>query len=197
MLRIPVLASVGHHTDRTLLDDVAAVSCSTPTHAAEVAVQIHCGQARSQLATAAHRLQADGKKALLSRARSLTLLCKAPSEHIRRQRSSLHQQLREARAAARRRISQERSLTLRRLTGIASKADGALHDSRKKRPAELARLALALEAHDPQRTLRRGYALVQAGDGQPVTNAEQAYRAREVVLRFADSSVEAEVRTDR
>ena len=38
LLGVPVIASVGHHTDRTLLDDVAAVSCSTPTHAAEEAV---------------------------------------------------------------------------------------------------------------------------------------------------------------
>ncbi|HEU4977844.1 MAG TPA: exodeoxyribonuclease VII large subunit, partial [Solirubrobacteraceae bacterium] len=29
LLRVPVVASVGHHTDRTLIDDVAAVSCST------------------------------------------------------------------------------------------------------------------------------------------------------------------------
>src|SRR3954454_25328979 len=35
LLRVPVIASVGHHTDRTLIDDVAAASCSTPTHAAE------------------------------------------------------------------------------------------------------------------------------------------------------------------
>ena len=33
LLRVPVIASVGHHTDRTLIDDVAAVSCSTPTAA--------------------------------------------------------------------------------------------------------------------------------------------------------------------
>ncbi|HEY5317049.1 MAG TPA: exodeoxyribonuclease VII large subunit, partial [Solirubrobacteraceae bacterium] len=37
LLCTPVIASVGHHTDRTLIDDVAAVSCSTPTHAAEAA----------------------------------------------------------------------------------------------------------------------------------------------------------------
>jgi len=30
LLRVPVIASVGHHADRTLIDDVAAVSCSTP-----------------------------------------------------------------------------------------------------------------------------------------------------------------------
>ena len=53
LLRVPVIASVGHHTDRTLIDDVAAVSCSTPTHAAETAVPLHCGEARAAHARAA------------------------------------------------------------------------------------------------------------------------------------------------
>src|SRR5207237_5322742 len=47
LLRTPVIASVGHHTDRTLIDDVAAVSCSTPTHAAESAVPLDVGAARA------------------------------------------------------------------------------------------------------------------------------------------------------
>ena len=46
MLSVPVIASVGHHTDRTLLDDVAAVSASTPTHAAESAVPSAPGEAQ-------------------------------------------------------------------------------------------------------------------------------------------------------
>ena len=57
MLRVPVVASIGHHTDRTLLDDVAAVSCSTPTHAAEAAVPLHCEQARASLAACAGHLR--------------------------------------------------------------------------------------------------------------------------------------------
>ena len=51
LLRVPVISSVGHHTDRTLLDDVAAVACSTPTHAAETAVPVDCTAARAALAT--------------------------------------------------------------------------------------------------------------------------------------------------
>ena len=39
-----------------------------------------------------------------------------------------------------------------------------------RRAADLARLALALAAHDPQRTLERGYALVEGPDGEPVTS---------------------------
>src|SRR3954447_18477091 len=43
---VPVISAVGHDVDRTLIDDVAAVCCSTPTHAAEAAVAIDCGAAR-------------------------------------------------------------------------------------------------------------------------------------------------------
>ncbi len=57
LLRVPVISSVGHHTDRTLIDDVAAVCCSTPTHAAEAAVPIDCTAARADLLAAGRRLQ--------------------------------------------------------------------------------------------------------------------------------------------
>jgi exodeoxyribonuclease VII large subunit len=194
LLAIPVIASVGHHTDRTLLDDVAAISCSTPTHAAEVAVPIDCNQAGAALTAQAQRLRANADRAVLGRARVLCSLCRAPTEHLARQRRRLHQQLRESRAAGRRRVALERELTSRRLHGIASKADGVLHDARQKRPADLRRLALALDAHDPQRTLQRGYALVQDSAGEPIATVEAARRANEMQIRFADGSVEAEVR---
>ncbi len=42
MLRVPVVSAVGHERDSTLIDDVAAVACSTPTHAAEAAVRLDC-----------------------------------------------------------------------------------------------------------------------------------------------------------
>ncbi len=58
LLRVPVIASVGHHTDRTLIDDVAAVSCSTPTHAAEAAVPLHVDAARDALGRGSARLAA-------------------------------------------------------------------------------------------------------------------------------------------
>src|SRR5207247_4320812 len=71
LIGVPVIASVGHHTDRTLLDDVAAVSCSTPTHAAEAAVPVDCSRARAEQVAAATRLRDHGRRALLTRARLL------------------------------------------------------------------------------------------------------------------------------
>ncbi len=62
MLRVPVISAVGHERDSTLIDDVAAVACSTPTHAAEAAVPLDCIEARRDLerSAAAIRRGADG-----------------------------------------------------------------------------------------------------------------------------------------
>jgi exodeoxyribonuclease VII large subunit len=191
LLGVPVIASVGHHTDRTLLDDVAAVSCSTPTHAAEAAVGVHCVQARLDLARAALRLEHHGRRAVLGRARALASLTRAPSEHVARQRGGLHQKLREMRAAERRRLAEERRRTARGALALARVSEGALADCQRRRPRELERLALALAAHDPQRTLERGYALVQSPTGEAIASAAAAREHTAVRVRFADGAVGA------
>jgi exodeoxyribonuclease VII large subunit len=108
LLSVPVIASVGHHTDRTLIDDVAAVSCSTPTHAAEAAVGIDCARARADLLACSRRLSVQSRRAVLERARVLARLARAPAEHVARHRRRLHQQMREMRASSRRRLVDER-----------------------------------------------------------------------------------------
>ena len=65
LLPIPVVSAVGHEVDRTLLDDVAAKCCSTPTHAAEAVVGVDCAEARAGLRFAAGRLDALARAALL------------------------------------------------------------------------------------------------------------------------------------
>ncbi|HLH13662.1 MAG TPA: exodeoxyribonuclease VII large subunit, partial [Solirubrobacteraceae bacterium] len=193
LLRVPVIASVGHHTDRTLLDDVAAVSCSTPTHAAEAAVPVDCARARVEHAAAATRLRHHARRAVLARARLLATLSRAPSAHLDRQRARLHQQLREIRAGSRRRAQAEAKLNGRRALVLARKASSFQHDCRERRPRELAQLSLALAGHDPQRTLERGYVLARTPQGAPILSASDARRARELRLRFADGSLAAEI----
>ncbi len=193
LLRVPVIASVGHHTDTTLIDDVAAVSCSTPTHAAEAAVAIDCRAARLQLTACSRRLRDHGRRAVLTRARSLAQLARAPGEHVARNRRALHQLLRELRASARRAAARgaERNAihttVLRRATERAQGAD------RTRRARELERLELALAAHDPQRTMARGYALVTDLDGNPLASAAAARDAGRIELGFHDGRVPARV----
>jgi exodeoxyribonuclease VII large subunit len=210
LLRVPVIASVGHHTDRTLIDDVAAFSCSTPTHAAEAAVPVDCHAARAQLHALAARLERQGRRAIVERARTLARLSRAPAEHVARHRTRLHQQLRELRASARRGTAErERGLgtvalglarkaaaggiAAERGAAGAASAAGALERgataAAARRARELERLGLALAAHDPQRTLERGYALVEDAAGAPVTTVAGARAQPLLTLRLSDGAL--------
>jgi len=193
LLGVPVIASVGHHTDRTLLDDVAAISCSTPTHAAEAAVGVHCQRARAEQAACAARLRDHARRALLTRARLLSTLSRAPAAHLDRQRARLHQLLREARAGSRRRLQDEWSVTGRRALVVQRKAAASVRDCRERRSRELERLALALGGHDPRRTLERGYALIESTGGEPLPSAARAREAGQVRVRFADDTLRARI----
>ncbi len=193
LLGIPVIASVGHHTDRTLLDDVAAVSCSTPTHAAEVAVGVDCARARIEHGNAAAKLREHGRRAVLSRATRLAALSRAPAAHLDRQRARLHQQLREVRAGSRRRVHAELGATEQRVRALQRKTDSSLLDCRRRQPRELERLALALAGHDPQRTLERGYVLAESASGEPLATAAHARVVGKLRLRFADDAVPARI----
>ncbi len=193
LLRVPVIASVGHHTDRTLIDDVAAVSCSTPTHAAEAAVPIDCHAARAELCARTRRLQSHGARAILERARTLVHLSRAPAEHVARHRHHLRQLLRELRASARRAAERERALEQGRLLALERTRERVIGSERDRRRRELERLSLALAAHDPQRTLARGYALVEDRAGEPLASAAAARAAADLRLRFHDGELAARV----
>jgi exodeoxyribonuclease VII large subunit len=61
----------------------------------------------------------------------------------------------------------------------------------EKRRDALRRAAVALRAHEPERTLERGYALVEGDDGEPLTSAAEAGAAERISLRFSDGRVSA------
>ncbi len=195
LLRVPVIASVGHHTDRTLIDDVAAVSCSTPTHAAESAVPTHPLEARQALARRAASLEAHGRRAVVGRARHLAALSRArPGD-----RAPPHRAASAAARAARgiapaggrgpRPRRAARARPLRKVGAAAGPEDRA-------RRAALDSLAAALAAHDPERTVARGYAIVDDGAGGIVTSAQQARALGDVRLFFGDGNINAQIDKD-
>src|SRR5215203_2751462 len=213
MLRVPVISAVGHERDSTLIDDVAAVACSTPTHAAEAAVPLDCVAARGSLQRCATALRRAGEGAIGTRSRHLSALARGPARALQRERSKLNQKIREIRAASERGLA-ERATRQRRIGTVVlerarrrgtERAEAALERERRRgeaigrsgeralrrRREALAKAAMTLRAHDPERTLERGYALAETAAGDPVTTAEAAAAALEVRLRFADGSVQA------
>jgi exodeoxyribonuclease VII large subunit len=191
LLRVPVIASVGHHTDRTLIDDVAAVCCSTPTHAAEAAVPIDLVAAGAALAAAARRLRDHSRRAVIVRVRELARLTRVSASVVDRHRARLHQLLRELRAAARRATATRASRAEAQAAALQRAARRGAGADAAARRRELERFALALSAHDPSRTLARGYALVSDEHGGPLGSAADARAAGRLSLRFQDGALRA------
>ena len=197
MLRVPVISAVGHDYDHTLIDDVAAVACSTPTHAAESAVRLDVAGARAELGLAGATVGRLGRRALGERARGLGSQARALAGHMRSERAGLHQRIREVRAASRRAL-EGRGAALGRFGLVLSRRRQAeLHDARDgDLRRRIATLGAAIAAHDPERVLERGYAMVSDREGAVVSSAEQARAAGRIDVRFADDDVAAEVVDD-
>jgi exodeoxyribonuclease VII large subunit len=192
MLRVPVISAVGHERDSTLIDDVAAVCCSTPTHAAEAAVPLDCREARTSLLRCAASLRRAAAGAVGARNRHLVALARGPARALRRERAALNQKTREIRAASERgiaeRLSFQRRLALVVLERARRRAVGAELGGRRD---ALRRAEVALRAHQPERTLERGYVLAETPEGEPVTSAETAASLDEIRLRFSDGRINA------
>ena len=215
MLRVPVVSAVGHERDSTLIDDVAAVACSTPTHAAEAAVPLDCVAARRELGRAGASLRRAAEGVVGARARHLGSLARGPARALRRERAKLNQVIREVRAASERGLA-ERAVFQRRIAAVVlerarrraiERVNAGLAEERRRgavieraaardlarRREALRQAAVTLRAHDPERTLERGYALAESANGEPVTSAAGAAAAGDVRLRFSDGRVGARV----
>jgi exodeoxyribonuclease VII large subunit len=218
MLRVPVISAVGHERDSTLIDDVAAVACSTPTHAAEAAVPLDCGAARRELSRQAVFLRRGADGAIGARARHLGALARGPARALQRQRTVLNQKTREIRAASERGLAERGAFQRRIATIVLERARRRALD-RAERAGEVGRrngaalatasgralaqrrealrqASVALRAHDPERTLERGYALAETADGEPLTGAAAAAAAGRFSLRFHDGRIGARAAGD-
>ncbi len=214
MLAVPVISAVGHERDVTLLDDVAAVRCSTPTHAAEAAVPLDCRRARTELATTSAVLERVARAAVTDRIAPLVTLAGGPGRAVKVQRAALNQKARETRASSERSVVSRRAhlagSTARHLTASLVRAGRTVESERvrvaglpgrlierigkesERDRVHLERHALALRAHDPQRTLERGYARVEDAGGEPVVTKGAARKAGDLAILFADGAVKAQ-----
>ena len=139
LLRLPVISAVGHEVDRTLIDDVSAVCCSTPTHAAEELVRVDVRAAHEEIRGAGGRVALAGSTAIRTRGLRLAELAGGPARSVRTERLRLHQKLREVRASAvrglraRDELAQRHALVLSRKGAAGAKPAEALAASQHLR----------------------------------------------------------------
>ena len=194
--RIPVVSGVGHEIDTSICDLAADVRASTPSNAAEIVFpdrrELH---GRIRFLSAGLR-RAEENEWIKASAKvqewMLRLTASSPEKRIALLASGSTLRKTELAHAMRLRLdnaaSQLREAEKGMRITIAKRTDSA--------SVQLIRLREKLEAISPLKVLERGYTMVTDRKGRVLTGTQQAKDAKTVRIRFADGSVEADVRKD-
>ncbi|AXH97606.1 exodeoxyribonuclease VII large subunit [Ornithinimicrobium avium] len=149
--RTPVVSAIGHESDTPLLDFVADLRASTPTHAAAAIVPDVADELQG-LATVRRRARQAMVRRVATERERITALMSRPVMADRAAIVAQHRTEIEALLARSRRSAQDRL------------------DRERDRTAGLVR---HLRAVSPQQTLERGYAVVRHRDGSIVRDREE------------------------
>ncbi len=204
---MPVIAGVGHETDFTIADFVADLRAPTPTAAAELAAT-PTADWLAMIEQHADEMRAAVKRQLAEHAQSLDWLAsrlQSPAAALRQQRmriDSLRLRLRHALqtplAAARfdqeqlrRRLQHALPDTEARRAQLQARAVALtnglmthLSECRHRHAALQTQLALLA----PQRTLERGYAILQDNDGSVLRDTAQLSAPQQLTITLAHGS---------
>ncbi|MDP8964338.1 MAG: exodeoxyribonuclease VII large subunit [Cyanobacteriota bacterium] len=168
---IPVLTGIGHQRDESLADLVADASAHTPTAAAELAVPelANLYTEHQQRQRALHDAVTQVLQASHSRLQRL---------EDRLRRLPLDRQLRQEQKAITQKRQQLIQATSRRLTQAS-------------RHGEFLRQKLA--TLDPERVLKRGYAVVRTSNGTIARSAEHLVPGQELQIQLGEGQVNVKV----
>jgi exodeoxyribonuclease VII large subunit len=165
--RTPVVSAIGHEQDAPLLDHVADVRASTPTDAARRVVP----DVAEQLALI-RELRARARRSLAGR--------------LDREASWLAgMRSRPALADPRRELDRREEQVI----ALAERARLCLRGQLARAADDVAHTRGRLLALSPAATLRRGYAIVQRGDGSVVRSAGDVGDGEVLAVRFADDQL--------
>ena len=168
---IPVISAVGHESDFTICDFVADLRAPTPSAAAELAVP-NALNVKNELKNDILGVE----KALISK--------------IQNYRKHLNM------------LSSTRVLTSReglldeykmKINLISDKLDSRLNDVIKDKKHSYGVLCAKLNSISPLNTLSRGYAIVQNGDGQAISNVDDIEIEQNITVSLQNGNFSATV----
>jgi len=190
---LPVVCGVGHETDITLCDLAADLRAATPTAAAELvaparedALLALQGRAAAVQGALERFVHAGGQ-----RLDTLALRLGQPARGLAGQQQGLQELASRLQRAGR----QRRQMLAEAPGRLAERLVRALHARLQAERLRTAAAAQALQAHDPRRVLQRGYAWVEAADGQPVVSALALQPGQSVRAVWADGRATVQVRS--
>lgn len=167
---VPVITGIGHEMDRTVADEAAAIAEKTPSAAGEWLVT-RVRDFAERLDRARSHIRREGAEALRRSRHELTRV----ASDISGDTTTLHRQ---------------RDFLERMGDEIASSTRRALHEQRTL----IASLGEWFSAIGLEPTLRRGFAIVTAGDGDTVIRSvDQIFPGDELSIRLSDGTVAVRV----
>ncbi len=207
---IPVIAGVGHESDTTIADFAADLRAPTPTAAATMAVPDR-SELRAGLRLAARHLTVSMRRILETAGQRLDISARGlrtpreqwhrwetrveqAAQHLRAfQRERLRELDRRLAAASHRLVRPDLRLREQQLQALARR----LRDTAARRLGDqhhrLENLTAQLELVDPEKVIRRGYAVVRTSQGELITSAGQAHAGDHWQVRLTDGEVPVEV----
>lgn len=192
VMRIPVLTGIGHETDRTMADEVAARVHKTPTEAAAAIVAL--------VAAFDHRLDTVGRRIAAGARRKVAgdeaALAARHQRLVRSSRRALATQLQRLGASggriaghARRTLTESRGSIAQRTQRLMRTAPLALERATLGLGARQDRIASA----DPIRLLDRGWSITRTADGSVLRGIGSLGVGDTIATTVAGGSVSSEV----
>ncbi|HTW97418.1 MAG TPA: exodeoxyribonuclease VII large subunit [Acidimicrobiales bacterium] len=189
---VPVWVGVGHSGDRSVADEVAHASFSTPTACGEALVArvegYWAGVSRAAAALAS-RASARLDAAVERVGRSRSMLSGMARHQLGRRADEL--------AARRARLGAAVTRTVGHETGelglLADRLARCARTAAQEEAHSVRRCREVLRAYDPQRQLERGWSLTRDESGRIVRSLDQLARGELVRTAVADGEIEARV----
>ena len=188
---LPVVCGVGHETDVTLCDLVADLRAPTPTAAAELAAPAR-EEALGGLQARASLMQRALDRALQAQAQRLDTLALRLGQPARGLQGQV-QRLDALGGRLQRAVLLRRQRLAEAPQRLQERLQRAVAQRLQAEPLRLRAAEQRLQAHDPHRVLRRGYAWVEAEDGRPVVSVRALQPGQQVRAVWADGRALAQV----
>lgn len=193
-LKTPIIASVGHETDNTLVDLVADQRAATPTAAAELATPISKQNLIDRVLELSSRLNLAGQKLIQQKQQALKYVVDRP---IMKQPDRLYAAYQQEVDSLEKRLIQAFSRKTEQgkyqkqaLTERLASQEGQLLRPYQER---LSLAAAKLDLVSPLKILSSGYTIVKGEDGQVVKAKKDLMAGQKVALTFADGDLSAEI----
>lgn len=190
---IPVFTGIGHEIDKSLLDEVAYLSCITPTDCAKRLVE-RVQESWNEMTTTAKRI-ADGTKSLLNDHNKDL----ASAGNALQQKVSARLQQEKTRHTLISSVLQKdvQFIVKNETLHLDRNAEGLHQGSRKILDLAKSRFELLetrVKNADPQTVLAKGYTLTLDSNGKFIRNAAQLKTGDILKTKFRDGAVESVVR---